>query len=70
LTVLFADPDTLLWEDIELRIDGVRNYHGKSGIINVGDMIDLTSIAGTGDYNVQFRYRPSDMLIAQFEFYP
>ncbi len=70
LTVIVADPDTLLWQDIELQINGVKHYHGKTGIIIEGEWIDITSIAGTGEYTVQFIYMPSDLLIAQFEFYP
>lgn len=68
LTVIRADPVTSNWGDIELRINDTANEHGLTGLVADGDMLNLTSIAGTGAYNVSFWYIPTDAIIVKFEF--
>ena len=68
LTVVAVDPVTVEWEDIELLVDGMVENHGMLGIVIAGDIIDLTSIAGTGAYTISFRHIPTNTLLASFEF--
>ena len=68
LEVYAVDPIDLSWSNIELQINETTQDHGMSGIISLGDVLDLTSIAGTGTYNVSFWYIPTDAIIVRFEF--
>lgn len=68
LTVVNADPTNLDWIDIELLVDGEAVDHSISGRVDTGDMLDITSIAGTGSYNISFRHLPTNTLLASFNF--
>ena len=69
LTVTSASPsDSLYWEYIELRINETTQDHGLSGLVTNGDIVNLTSIAGTGTYNASFWNIPIDAIIVRFEF--
>jgi hypothetical protein len=68
LTVVSVDPVGVLWSDIRLLVDGEARNHGNSGTVNAGDVIDLTSIAGTGEYTVSIIHIPTNTLIGVYEF--
>jgi len=68
LTVVSVDPVDVLWPDIRLLVDGEARNHGNSGTVKAGDIIDLTSIAGTGEYTVSIIHIPTNTLIGVYEF--
>jgi len=68
LTVLSASPANLDWSDLELQVDGTAADHGMSGTVLAGDIIDITSIAGTGAYTITIRHIPTNTLIGEFDF--
>lgn len=68
LTVVSVDPVDVLWSDIRLLVDGEACNHGNSGTVKAGDIIDLTSIAGTGEYTVSIIHIPTNTLIGVYEF--
>jgi hypothetical protein len=51
------------WADFELLVNESVTDHGMTGNVTEGDVIDLTSIAGTGAYNVSLRYIPTGSLM-------
>ena len=68
LTVISADPSDLSWSDLELQVNGVASDHGLSGTVYAGTIIDITSIAGTGEYTISLRHIPSNTLIGSYDF--
>jgi len=68
ITIISADPINIDWSDIELQVDGMEQNHGMSGIVTVGDRIDISNIAGNGEYTISFRYVPSNTLLGSFDF--
>ncbi len=68
LTVVSVDPENLLWEDISLLIGSIGINHGKTGTIQAGDVLDITSYAGTGEYTISLRHKPTNTLIGVFDF--
>ena len=68
LTVVSASPADVDWSDLGLQVDGTVADHGMSGIVLAGDIIDITSIAGTGAYTITIRYIPTNTLIGEFDF--
>ena len=68
LTVVSADPADLSWSDLELRIDSEVTNHGLYDLVRAGDVIDLTPIAGDGEYVISIIHEPSNTLICSFDF--
>jgi len=68
MTVLYVDPSDVFWSDIELLVDGSEENYGMSGMVSEGDMIDITSIAGTGAYEISFKHNPTSTLIYRTTF--
>lgn len=68
LTVNTIDPSNVNWSDIELQVNGTAQDHGMSGIVTEGDIIDISNIAGTGEYTINIRHMPTNTLIASFDF--
>jgi len=68
LTVVSASPADVYWIDLELQVDGTAADHGMSGTVTAGDMIDITSIAGTGAYTITIRHIPTNTLIGSWDF--
>ena len=68
LTIVAAEPETLLWGDIELQVNGSAKNHGMSGLIQAREVIDITSIAGTDAYTINLRHIPTNTLIGQYDF--
>jgi len=69
LTILSIDPKTILWEDIELQVNRTAKNHGMSGLVSAEDTIDITSIAGTGEYSIVIRHLSTNTLIYECYFY-
>jgi len=68
LIVESVDPVDLDWSDLELQVDQTFSYHGMSGTVTVGDIIDISSIAGTSYYTISIRYIPTNILIESYSF--
>lgn len=68
LTVVAADPTTVTWADLQLLVNGTVHDHNLSGTVTAGDMIDLTSIAGTGAYTITIRHKSTNTLLYMYEF--
>jgi len=68
LTVVSVDPENALWEDIRLIMGDISFNHGNSGTIQVGDVIDLTSILGIGEYTISLIHEPTNTLLGIFDF--
>ena len=64
LTVESITPTDTLWADIELLVNGTEHDHMKSGTVTDGDVLNITSIAGTGAYTITFKYTPTNTTIA------
>ena len=68
LNVIYSDPSDIDWSDIELQVDGTTANHGMSGIVTIGDGINITSIAGTGAYTITIKYIPTDTVLGTWDF--
>ena len=68
LIVTSVSPVDLTWEDIDLCVNNTAMEHDNLGIINYGDVIDLTSIAGTGNYTVYIIYEPTNIILNSYNF--
>jgi len=68
LNVIYSYPSDIDWNDLELRVDYNTEDHGMSGTVTVADSINITNIAGTGEYNITIIYIPTNTLIGSWNF--
>jgi hypothetical protein len=60
--------DSVSWSDLRLLIDGSAINHGKTGFVQAGDSIDLTSLIGNDSYTVSIIYTPTEIIIFEDTF--
>ena len=68
LTLAYASPVYLLWNDIQLMVNETTLPHGMTGFMFAGDTIDLTAIAGIGAYRIRILWIPSQKSIGFYDF--
>jgi hypothetical protein len=58
----------LNWSDVQLTVNGTIYPHEKSGIIHLGDVINLSAVVGTGAYSVSLQYQPTNTHLGTYIF--
>jgi RNA polymerase subunit RPABC4/transcription elongation factor Spt4 len=68
LNVVYTKPSDIDWIELELRVDGNAVDHGMYGIVSKADSINITSIAGTGEYSISIIYMPTKTILGSWDF--